>query len=1350
MTETAPTRKAVRYAGIGVAVLALAAWYLTSASFQERMRRKVVAGLEQMTGARAELKSFRWSLWRLEFEGRDLTLHGLESSDQAPYAHADRLLVRLKVLSLLRYQIGIRRLELEHPVVHIIVYPDGSTNQPGPRMKVKGEAIAGVLFELAIDHAQVDRGELLWNDRRVPLDFTARGLTMTMSYAGLAGTYDARVQVAALDSKYSGFPPLHGKTEFQLMLAPGRAELRSFKLVSDRSLLEARGTLTDFRDPRIELTYSGSLDVVELGVLVPIRELRRGKLEVSGQAAVHAQDFTSAGLLVLKGVEWREPGLSIPELNTAARYSLSRDRLVISNLTAQALGGLITGGAEIINWMSPGLLAQTRQHGVGHLRLSRVQIGALAAAVSTSWLPLERVHPAGVASGTVDFEWTGSTRNLNATSAVEIEPPPSPRPGELPVTARMHIDYHGRQTTVDIAQLSITTRATHFSASGVLGSTGARLSIALNSSDFTELQSVLAALHQPRVTLEVQGRTSFTGNVTGRLAGPTISGHLEISDFDTNLSPGQILLPQATGAVAPAAPRRLRWDSLAADLLYSPSEFSFHHGVLRRGAALARFDVSEGLRNGELEDTSALQGRVSIVGADVQDVQLLAGTAYPITGKLSLNVTLGGTHSSPSGQGPLEITGGTLAGEAFQSLRATLMWASWEVKLTDLTLTHNGAQLNGSLAYNFSDDRFHFDLTGTNFELSKFPRLQRPRLTMAGVAGFHVQGSGTVQAPVINIDLHVRDLVLNREQAGDFDLTGVTHGPDLHLTARSHFQTAELAIDGDIRLRGDFPANVTLRFSHLDISPLLRAYLEGKITVHSSIAGTLDLRGPLLRPRDLNLTGNVDQFSAEIQKVAVESEGPIHFTLANEVLTLDHLHLRGFNRAQPAESGAAAGPTTDIVAGGVIQLGGEHEMKLHADGTLDFGLLQSLNPELTSSGQMEINVAVTGTMAQPQTRGQVRITNGAISYIDVPNGLSNINGTLVFNENRLRVQSLTAQTGGGTLAVGGFINYSHGLSFDLTAASKDIRLRYPPGISSYADADLRFSGTPGNSLLSGTVTINRFAVSPQFDFGYLLQRFAQPSGAANEQSPLNNLHLDLHVVTAQELRVEMSMAKLAGNADLRLRGTASNPVLLGRVNIAQGNIDIAGTKYHLERGDLLFNNPTTIAPVVDLEATARVRDYDISLGEHGPISHPTVSLRSDPPLPQSDIIALLALGRTRTESVYSSTGPSQSLTELTSSAVLEQALASAYSSRAQRLFGASRIKIDPQAGGIENNPNARVNIEQQVSDKVTLTYGTSVTQSTQQQTVQVEYHINRRLSLVAIRDQNGVVSFDVRYRQRRR
>ena len=1356
MTETTPNRpkrKLARYAGAGAAVLvvlALLAWYLTSARFQERMRRKVVAELEQMTGGRVELRSFRWSLWRLELEARDLTIHGLESADQVPYAHVDQLWLRLRILSFLRPRIAIRRLELERPVVHIIVYPDGSTNQPTPSRQVTGGANAGTLFELAIGRVRVDRGELLWNEQRLPLDFMARGVMATMSSTGAEKTYDARVQIADLDAKYDGFLPLRGKTDFQLALAAGRADLQSFKLLTEGSVVEAHGTLTDFRDPKVQLIYSGSLDARELSALARIPELRRGKVELNGQGTYYAREFASSGRMVIKGADWRRAGLNIPELNAAAQYSLSRQKLVISNLTAQTLGGLITGGAEVTNWMNSGPQAPSVQRAAGRLRLYRVQIRALAAAVSNSRLPFERVHPAGAASGTVDFEWTGAARNLDATFAVDVEPPANPRTEEVPVTARVRMAYHGRKATLDIAELNIATPGTRLKASGVLGSSSARLTVALNSTNFAELQSALAAVHEPRVALDVHGHVSFTGNLSGRLAAPTIAGHLEISDFDTDFAPGQMLLPAATGAVAAASPRRLHWDSLTADLLYSPSEISFHNGLLRRGAALARFDISEGLEKGELVDDSILRGRVRIAGADVQDIQALAGTAYPVTGKLSLNLTLDGTHANPSGQGSVEITAGTVAGEPFQWLRATLVWAGWELKLNDLTLAHDGGQVSGSVACDFRSDGFRFDLTGTNFQLSQFPRLQRPRLAVAGVAAFHLQGSGTAQAPVINIDLHVHDVILNKEQAGDFDLTGVTHGPDLHLTARSHFQTAELAIDGDVRLRGEFPANITLRFSHLDINPLLRAYLEGKVTGHSSIAGAVNLSGPLRRPRDLNLTGHVDQFSAEIAGIAIESQGPIQFTLADEYLTLDRLHLRGSGGTQPAQSGtASAGQTTDITAGGVIQIGGAYAMNLRANGVLDFGLLQSLSPDLSSSGNVEVNVAVTGTMARPETRGQVKIANGAISYTDLPNGLSNINGTLVFNENRLQVQSLTAQTGGGTLTLGGFINYSHGLFFDLKGTGKDIRLRYPPGISSYADADLRFSGSTGNSLLSGTVTINKFTVSPQFDLGYYLQRFAQTPNVAGPETPVNNLRLDLHVVTAQELRVEMSMAKLSGDADLRLRGTANNPVLLGRVDIAQGNLDIAGTKYHLDRGGLVFNNPTTIAPIIDLEATARVRDYDISLGLHGPVAHPSVNYRSDPPLPTSDIIALLALGRTQEQTAYTQTGPSQSLSELTSNAVLEQALSGAYSSRSQRLFGAGRIKIDPQAGGIENNPNARVTIEQQVSDKVTLTFITNVAQSAQQ-IVRMEYNINRRVSVVATRDQNGVVSFDVRYRQRRR
>jgi translocation and assembly module TamB len=77
-----------------------------------------------------------------------------------------------------------------------------------------------------------------------------------------------------------------------------------------------------------------------------------------------------------------------------------------------------------------------------------------------------------------------------------------------------------------------------------------------------------------------------------------------------------------------------------------------------------------------------------------------------------------------------------------------------------------------------------------------------------------------------------------------------------------------------------------------------------------------------------------------------------------------------------------------------------------------------------------------------------RCRTQGFNYIDLPNGLSEMNGTLVFNRNRLQVQKLTARTGGGLLDLGGFITYDRGIAFNLTASGRNIRIRYPAGVSS--------------------------------------------------------------------------------------------------------------------------------------------------------------------------------------------------------------------------------------------------------------------------------------------------------------
>ena len=557
---------------------------------------------------------------------------------------------------------------------------------------------------------------------------------------------------------------------------------------------------------------------------------------------------------------------------------------------------------------------------------------------------------------------------------------------------------------------------------------------------------------------------------------------------------------------------------------------------------------------------------------------------------------------------------------------------------------------------------------------------------------------------------------------------------------RGDFENAELNVDGAVHLRGEWPGQVTLKFSHLDFDPLIRAYFQGQITGHSSIAGSIDIHGPMKRPRDLVITGNVTQLSADVENVKLQNDGAIHFGLENEALKVDEFHLTGTE--------------TDLFAKGTVQLTGEHTLDLSSRGRFNLKLLQVFNPNLVAYGPATFTVNVGGNSTRPQLSGRLELKDASASWLDLPNGLSHITGSLVYAQDRMQIEKLTAHTGGGELNVGGFLAYRNGLYFDLTANGTDIRLRYPPGVSSSADAALRYTGSAKSSLLSGDVLVTRFGMNPHFDFANYLAQTKKTPVISTLNPFLDNMRLDLHITSTPELRVETSLAKLSGDLDLHVRGTAARPAIVGRVNIAEGDVFFNGTKYRLERGDVTFSNPLTIEPVINLDMSARVQGYDVTIGLHGQAiggKGLSMTYRSDPPLANSDIIALLAFGRTRGQGVYNASQPGVNTndTASASNAILGEALNATFSDRVQRLFGASRVKIDPQFIGSENNPSARVTIEQQISNDITFTYVTSLTQSAET-VIQVEYNIDKNVSIVAVRDQNGVLGFDVHIRRRKK
>jgi translocation and assembly module TamB len=351
-----------------------------------------------------------------------------------------------------------------------------------------------------------------------------------------------------------------------------------------------------------------------------------------------------------------------------------------------------------------------------------------------------------------------------------------------------------------------------------------------------------------------------------------------------------------------------------------------------------------------------------------------------------------------------------------------------------------------------------------------------------------------------------------------------------------------------------------------------------------------------------------------------------------------------------------------------------------------------------------------------------------------------------FSQKRLEVRSLTAMTGGGQLEIGGYLAYLHGVYANLTLKGNSVRIRYPDGVSSVANADLQLTGNPSGLLLAGNILITRFSISPDLDIAALAAQANAVSPVAPANAPSNRVGLDLRIRSSPQLNFQNAYAKLAGDVDLRLRGTIASPSLQGRISVTEGNATIAGTRYELQRGDISFTNPVRIQPNIDLSATARVQDYDISLGLHGTPDKMTVTYRSDPPLPEADVVALLALGRTQSEQgggLYTEQQQRSAGISPSTDVLLGGALNATVSSRVQKLFGAGSVKVDPTYLGSMGNTTTRITVEEQLGKNVTLTYATNV-DTTAQQFLEAEFAINRHVSLQVTRDESGVFSMVIK------
>ncbi|MGZ4813867.1 MAG: translocation/assembly module TamB domain-containing protein [Terriglobales bacterium] len=1318
------------WAGIGILILIVVAVVAVYALLHSRSAHAYILRTAQQKASAALNTNVRVQEFSLNFSGISPTLDlygvvvdGAQPHPTPPLLQVSHVRVAVRITSIFNRQWYLNEITINEPVVQVLVDQNGHSNVP--QMQSSGSSSNTNIFDLGIRHALLDRGVVLYNNYKSvmeadlhDLDLRAHFNTGDRSYAGTLAYNDGHLRMADYNTIAHSF-------HADFVATPTQFVLRNATLQSGPSQVVLNATVTNYSNPNIAATYTANLNGGEFRQILKNPTVPTGIINLSGKLDYIAKPGVPAlqgvnlqGTLHSNELTVRTPQFSGPIRDLNANYSVQNGNLKVPNLSAQLLGGQLKGALTVND------IAGAQQ---AHLNaaLNNVSVGSLKSLVKSP--ALNNVSVAGKADANLQATWGKSFSNLDANVIANLNstvtpnrPSPQAVPGTIqtsadyqpiPVTGHIQLHYSGKSKQLSVTNSYIRTPQTTLSLNGALnGPTG--LAINLDRVDLHQVASlatVFSTNAKTAVPPGLAGIASFHGQVKGALTAPRLTGLLQINSLVVNGS---------------------QWRLLRTNVDISPARAALSNGLLLSyGPGQATFGASVGLHQWSFTNTSPITAALDARQLNLANLSKAAKLQTPITGSLSLNLNLRGTESTPMGDAHLQVANAQVSGQPIRAanVKATsngnLVQANLSVNLPAGTATANGT-------YDLRQQNYNVLLRAVGIQLGQLAAVKSKDLGVVGTLNLTAEGAGNIHNPQLAANLSIPKLQVKDQTINNLDVKADVANHVARVALGSQVVNTSIAGNATINLTGNYETIASLDTQTIPLAPLVAAYAPtqaGNITGQTELHG--NLRGPLKQPKNVEAHITIPTLAVNYQnKIHIGAPQPIHIDYVSGVLNVQRSALKGTD--------------TDLQFQGRVPIVDKNApASVLLLGTVDLQLLQVFNPDYVTSGQVRFDINSFGQLTNPNVQGQVRIINATLATGEVPLGLSNGNGVLTLTRDRLEITQFNGIVGGGDVTAHGAVLYRPSLSFDMALQGKGIRLLYPDGVRSGFGMNLFLTGTTDAATLRGQVNLYQVSFTPDFDLTSLMGQFGGDTTPPPSQGFSNNLQLDLQVRTLQGLNLVSRQLSLDGGMNLNVRGSAAQPVVLGRINLTGGDFLFNNERFVLQGGTIDFVNPTMTQPVLNVSVNTTVQQYKVAMRFEGPVDHMRTSYSSDPALPPADIIHLIAFGST-TESSAANPSPPGNL-------AAEQKIASAVSgqvtSRVAKIAGLSQLSIDPTLGGsgTQSSPGAHITIQQRVTSKIFVTFSTDVT-ATQNQVIQLEYKASPRFSFSGTRDQNGGVAFDTR------
>ncbi|MBF0538587.1 MAG: translocation/assembly module TamB domain-containing protein [Nitrospirae bacterium] len=871
------------------------------------------------------------------------------------------------------------------------------------------------------------------------------------------------------------------------------------------------------------------------------------------------------------------------------------------------------------------------------------------------------------------------------------------------VSGRVDIVNH----VVDLHDIVAKTEYSQGRGNGVLdlNSNKLQMNVDLNTRDIVDLT-------KPS-TNRLTGSGGFTGNITGTGEFPLISGTVRLDkgnfwgiDFtalQTQLRYSRELLEVRDGTGLTYAGNA----SFAGAVHFKDVKhiFDFNQPALAFDVAVREADV-QGLSQGFLK------------GGGINGPKIL--------GKLNTTFSVSGPLEGLRYAGDIDVRSLEVAGYPAGLLHGLFVYRDEALTLQRLTLKTDASEVSASIGVffkgmagdNWQQARYKVTSEGCLINEKDIPYAPLPQTqqgetqqgwisTLWGGPTLQCQfsGEGTPAEP---------SLVLEAWAKGTKTTNSVSGAATVRLTSDGLTLKAAM-LDGNVNVN----AKVALLSKDMPWS------LEGTIK-RNDYAQLAKRLAPNL-PQNLRLTaqggfsfsGNAQRLKGRLLMSTIE--GAAYEQAFSNTAPID-VSLDG--REVKVNSFVLTTGQTSIHLTGSLVAGRSYNLAI--SGKPKLNLLRGLSDKISwLNGEADVDLSIVGNWQRPQLTGGIDIKGATLGITNIRHYFNDISAYMYCDVKRCVVKSLKTNFGGGALESNGVV-YLDGLSirnFYMEGNLKNMPAYINDGFKAYLDGSLYYSGNLKKQTLSGSIKITKARYTKDL---YLQELIL----ANNTSAPLTRLttfktlELNVNLYGNDNIAIENNVIESMLKVDLLVKGTASNPILYGRIQTDRGKVLLQKGEFDLIHASVDFTGQEGFDPFINVLAETTVRGYDIRLIMDGQLTKANIALSSFPVLTEKGILSLL-----------SDAGTSTLLTTKYQSLIEE---------RLKTIGGLSRIQLTPSYDEDKSTITPQITISKKfLKDKLNLSVTTT---STKGDTIKAQYLLNRNISLLGERNELGRLGADVNFR----